>query len=401
MAWNPEHIATLISSYNKGELTTERQAELDAWLAESPRHAALFQELTDPATLRQWLLEANRFDEGKVWEQISTHTSTTPVRRLPKRSWRWLAAASVIGLLLAGYWLLQTTDEGPRTTDPSIVLQADVKAPDKNRAQIRLADGTTVYLDSAANGELFAANGVKLVKTGDGEVVYRTTDDGPLTMEYNTLTNPRGSKVIDMTLSDGSRVWLNAGSSITYPVAFAGRERKVEMTGEAYFEVSTKYEAGSTTLKQPFLVSKGELTVTVLGTHFNVNAYEDEKEMKVTLLEGSVKVESRQSSVVLKPGEQVVSMVSGEWSINKTVDLEQVMAWKNGRFEFGEKTPIQEILRQVARWYDVDIEYQGNVNQQFWVSVSRQENVSKILEKLALTGRVQFKIEGRRIIVRP
>jgi ferric-dicitrate binding protein FerR (iron transport regulator) len=212
-----------------------------------------------------------------------------------------------------------------------------------------------------------------------------------------------------MTLSDGSRVWLNAGSSITYPVAFAGKERKVEMTGEAYFEVSTKYEAGSSKLKQPFIVAKGDLEVTVLGTQFNVNAYEDEKDIKVTLVEGSVRVDSRQStvdsrqsSVVLKPGEQAVSMVNGPSTslrVNKNADLEQVMAWKNGIFDFGESTSLQDIMKQVSRWYDVEVVYEGNINEGFGGSISRKVNVSKVRENFEMTGLVKFKIEGKKVIV--
>ena len=301
-----------------------------------------------------------------------------------------MAAAAVIFILLAagGYYVLL---DKPAARDAVTKTQpaTDVKPPETNRATITLASGETIYLDSAANGTLVKQKDMEVTKLADGRIVYKgnSTD-----MVFNTLTNPRGSQVIDITLSDGTRAWLNAGSSITYPVVFAGSNREVTINGEAYFEVAHNPQ-------KPFRVGKGTMSVSVLGTHFNVNAYDDEADIKVTLLEGAVKVDQENNSKELKPGQQ--ARINSEITITNEVNIAQVMAWKNGKFDFGEGTALTDIMRQVARWYDVDIEYRGKVEQEFWGTMSRQVNVSKVLEKFELTDRVHFKIEGKKIIVYP
>jgi transmembrane sensor len=319
-----------------------------------------------------------------------------------RRLWQRIAvAASLVGVLFVGYWLIKdkTTDDG----HPSTALRInDVQAPDKNRAQITLADGTTVYLDSSGNGQLAMVNGIKVTKTDDGKIVYQTTDDGQqTTVEYNTLSNPRGSKVIDMTLSDGSRVWLNAGSSITYPVAFIGNERKVTIAGEGYFEVSRQTTANGQ--RKKFFVESGTMQVEVLGTHFNVNAYDDDNEISVTLLEGSVKVQSsvdsRQSSI-LKPGEQAVINSKDEIRSTNDVDVDVVMAWKNGLFKF-DGNDVDAVMKQISRWYDVEVVYEGaKPVANFRGTISRRDNISEVLKMLELTKAVNFKVEGKKVIVR-
>jgi transmembrane sensor len=453
MTDQPDYILDLLVRHLQETISPEEAATLEEWRTASERNGKLYAQLTDTAFINgrlkalekydvekgwgvvnsqlamgneetemgngQWLMvNAERGDVNGEWSMVNAETGkegrsfdsrSGSVRRLWKRM--AVAAAFVGVLLVAGYWLqTRTMDDGPQITDPSIALQADVKAPDKNRAMIQLADGTTVYLDSASNGNLASVNGVNVVKTSEGQIVYNghtsagsvPMDNGQ--MDYHTLTNPKGSRVIDMTLSDGSRVWLNAGSSITYPVAFAGNERKVSMDGEGYFEISRQSSVGSRELK-PFIVSKGDVTVTVLGTRFNVNAYEDEEEIKVTLLEGAVKVNTKDEvrGTILKPGEQAVSTgnsPSTALRVNKTVDVEQVMAWRKGVFDFGARTSLQEIMRQISRWYDVEVVFEDDVNDYFGGSISRDVNVSKVLTKLELTGRVTFRIEGKKVLVR-
>jgi transmembrane sensor len=327
-----------------------------------------------------------------------------PPNQVRGRLWRKLAvAASIILMLGVGSYFLFFNKSGKKddivkTTEPA----KDVEAPKVTKAMITLIDGRTVALDSVTSGMLAMQGNVKVVKTVDGEIVYSLDPSisSGHEIKYNTLNNPRGSIAIDMTLADGSKVWLNAGSSVTFPVVFVGNERKVSITGEAYFEVAHD-------ITKPFFVTKGNLQVQVLGTHFNINAYDDEDDIKVTLLEGSVKVlrsevphsvrNDNDKGVVIKPGEQ--ARAANDIKVMKEVDLEEVMAWKNGRFEFGESTSLDDIMRQVSRWYDVDIEYKENIKQSFGGSISRQVNVSKVLEKFELTGRIHFKIEGRKIVV--
>jgi transmembrane sensor len=312
-----------------------------------------------------------------------------------RRIWRrWVAAAAVIAMLFTGWYFIQQNNKPQVGVEPTAVTN-DVQSPDKNRASIRLADGRVIYLDSSGNGQLASVNGMHLMKKGDGVIEYSGGASTSLSMEYHTLTNPRGSKVMHMTLSDGSKVWLNAGSSITYPVAFVGDERKVNINGEAYFEVAHNKE-------KPFYVSKGDVSVQVLGTHFNVNAYDDESEIKVTLLEGSVAVKSKVGSgesKVIKPGEQA-RVMSDQLSVMSNVNIEQVMAWKNGLFSF-ERADIKTIMREVARWYNVDVVYTKDINELFRLKTSRNTSVTNIFKILEATGKVHLKVEGRTITVQP
>jgi ferric-dicitrate binding protein FerR (iron transport regulator) len=276
---------------------------------------------------------------------------------------------------------------------PQAVVMNDIKPPVANKAVITLADGTELLLDSAVNGQLAMQDNVKLVKLANGQIVYKTTGGGMASApQYNTLFNPRGSRVIDMELADGSHVWLNAGSSIRYPVAFTGNERTISMTGEAYFEVAHN-------AAMPFRVISDKAEVTVLGTHFNVNAYSDEANTKVTLLEGSVKVNGSGAAKILRPGEQ--AQVTDKIAVTADADLEEVMAWKTGKFIFGEKADIETIMRQVSRWYDVDIAYQGKIASHFGGTISRQVNISEVLKILEATGNVKCSVQGKKVIITP
>ena len=309
---------------------------------------------------------------------------------------RIAVAASIILALGFGSYFFFFNKNQSQGDEPLAVLPGDVKAPVTNRAMITLANGQQVYLDSVSNGQLAVQGNVKLVKLANGQIAYQTSDGSVIptqegTLQYNTLSNPRGSKVIDMTLADGSQAWLNAGSSITYPVAFVGNERKVFITGEAYFEV-----AHNTAM--PFKVSKGAMEVTVLGTHFNMNAYDDETDIKVTLLEGSVKVSDDKSSLLIKPKQQAVVTKSGTLSLRKNVDIEEIMAWKNGQFIFN-SMDLESIMRQVSKWYDTDVVFEGKANKEtFSGVVSRNSNISQVL-KIIEEGGVKCKIEGKKLRV--
>jgi transmembrane sensor len=308
-------------------------------------------------------------------------------------NWSRIAAAAVVLIVLTG---ITYRYFNPRAKEPVATLQpkqTDIAPPTRNKALLTLADGTKIELDSSANGTLAVQGSVRVVKRSDGEINYA----GPATGEisYNTLSVPKGSRPLNLLLSDGSRVWLNLGSSLTYPTAFAGSERKVSITGEAYFEIAPN-------AKMPFMVACRDVTVRVLGTHFNVNAYEDETARKITLLEGSVRVSQGASSALLKPGQQArVSSDISDIKVKNDVDVTEVMAWKTGKFRFGENTDIGTIMRQVARWYNVEVEYEGEINRRFWGSISRDVNVSEVLKVLEATGGVKFNMRGNKITVMP
>jgi transmembrane sensor len=332
--------------------------------------------------------------------------------RTGKRRWPYIAAAAVV-LLAAGlgiYRFLQTKPGGPVTPEVASIKN-DVKAPDKSRATLTLANGRQILLDQAAGGTLASEDGARVILQADGQLVYEsTTGAANGVIRHNTLNNPRGSKVISLTLPDGSRVWLNAGSSLSYPTQFTNSERKVALTGEGYFEVR------STPVKKlPFVVqvngangNQGE--VTVLGTHFNIKGYEDETAIRTTLLEGSVKVESRETAngkrekdnvlaAVLKPGQQaVIAAGHSPLTIDHSPNIDQVMAWKEGLFDY-KRSDITEVLRDVSRWYDIEVVYEGKrPADTFTGGIDRTATLTELLSILQMTG-VRFKLEGKKLIV--
>jgi hypothetical protein len=272
------------------------------------------------------------------------------------------------------------------------VAQAkDVEAPTASKAIIVLSDGRRVSIDSL---NTISDGSVLVKKDATGNIIYTGNENE---LRYNTLVNPRGSKVVTTTLVDGTKVWLNAESSIKYFASNTTGKRRVEITGEAYFEVA-KYK------DRPFIVKKGETEITVLGTHFNVNAYDDEKAISVTLLEGSVRVSRpldvgsgalKLQEVIIKPGQQAVVASSAIQLAHP--DLEEVMAWKNGLFNL-KGTSLESLMNQVSRWYDVDIVYEGRQLIRLSGFVDRNVALSQVIKLLESNG-VHLKQEGKKIIM--
>jgi hypothetical protein len=258
-----------------------------------------------------------------------------------------------------------------------------------------LANGKNIFLTDAHNGQL-ARDGQALInKTRDGKIVYSNNDDSVKIPVYNILTTPRGGQYL-LILADGTKAWLNAASSIKYPTVFTGNERKVEITGEVYFEVAHN-------AAKPFKVVANEQIVEVLGTHFNVNAYTDEPAIKTTLLEGKVKVIHNEKIAFLLPGQQAQvsnGAVSANINVLDQVDMDEAVAWKSGLFQFN-KASIESILRQVARWYNVEISYNNDQKpvKTFTGNISRNISLAQLLQILSYTGN-RFEIDGRKIIVK-
>ena len=307
--------------------------------------------------------------------------------------WPMVAAAAIIAIVSTLVFI--TVNDQRATSSPVVVTTpTDIKAPENNRAVITLADGRKVYLDSAGTGTLATQQNTNVIKNENGEIVYKATDItahvSPLT--FNTLYNPRGSKVVTLALADGTKVWLNSESSLRYPTAFTGNGREVEITGEAYFEVSPN-------AAKPFHVKKGEVNVQVLGTHFNVNAYEDEAAIKVTLLEGLVEVKSKNEKVKIRPGEQATITSDFKLQTSNDIDLGEVMAWKEGQFIYT-NADLPTIMQQMARWYDVEVVYQDKITDKYTVNVSRDVPVSKLFQFLEMSGGVRFEIEGKKVTVK-
>jgi ferric-dicitrate binding protein FerR (iron transport regulator) len=337
-------------------------------------------------------------DMEKIWgkirmrikeDQLDPHKDDASPK-FPKIHFRKLAVAALfIGVLLGTYFIYTANSFNQKgLADKTVKPSNDIAPPTQARATLKLADGSTVYLDSNVNGTLAKQGGIEIRRNELGEIIYSGAAPDAITM--NTLSLPRGSKPIRLVLADGSLVWLNAASSITYPTAFVGQERRVSITGEAYFEVSENKA-------MPFFVEHNQLLVKVLGTHFNVNAYENEASKKVTLLSGLVNVSNGKISKQLIPGQQA-SVSKSVFSVNENIDTDEVMAWKNGQFYFG-GSDIKSIMNQIERYYDVEVEFRDDVPYRFVAKISRDVNVSAFLEKLELTNLIHFKIEGKKIIV--
>ena len=306
---------------------------------------------------------------------------------------KWWMAAAVLLLVATGGYLFWKQEVSPTmtktTTAPS--LQNDV-APGTNKAILILADGRKITLDSNSNGAISKQGNVTIIQV-DGQLSYEASGGTQNKNEvtYNTITTPKGGQY-QMVLADGSKVWLNSASSLRFPTVFIGNERMVQLDGEGYFEIAHNES-------MPFIVEKGETRVQVLGTHFNINAYDDENDIKVTLLEGSVSVSQGNIKKVLAPGQQ--AQIKAGIQIVNDVNIDKVMAWKNGWFEFDD-ADLSAIMRQVSRWYDVDIEFEGrSTDQEFGGRISKNLPMSAILRMLESSGVKGFRLEGKKLFVQP
>ena len=301
-------------------------------------------------------------------EKVGQGVKVIPFYRQP--IFRMVAAASVLFVIFFGTYFYVTQPSSKTLVNQSIVKK-DVIAPSSSKATITLANGQIVELDAIGSGTLVASQGaVNVMKTEDGQIVYRGTSKE---IAYNTLYNPRGSKVISLRLNDGTIVWLNSQSSIRYPVAFVGEDRQVEITGEAYFEVAKN-------LSKKFIVASNGLNIEVLGTHFNVNSYNDNKNIKVTLLEGSVKIIKGGGTYILKPGQQ--AQVANEIQVFNGANIESVMAWKNGFFSFS-GTSVEELMNIIGRWYNIEIVFNKSIpNRQFGGQIATSANLSQVVKVL-------------------
>jgi len=371
-----KRITVLAQKWRSREISDQERQEFDAWYNahDDTRIEGDNDETADELKER---LYSNILRQGNI----------NTAQHQPLIMWRrFSVAAAVLLALFAGGWLLRQHQHAEQQ-------QAMVRiAPGGNKAVLTLANGKQVVLTDAKNGSLAKQGNMTITKTADGKVAYQVTGDvGGASTAYNTISTPRGGQYW-ITLADGTRVLLNASSSLKFPVTFTAADRAVELSGEAYFEVTHN-------AAHPFRVRTAGQIIEDIGTQFNVNAYNDEPDSRTTLLEGSVKLTSNGASPasILKPGQQAV-LKDGRLTI-APANTEQVMAWKNGYFMF-ESESITSIMRRVSRWYNVEVVYDGAVPaDKFGGTVNRFDNISQLLDKLELTGRVHFKVEGRRIMV--
>ncbi len=403
----------LLEGYKKNSLNAEEQQELTRAIADTSNAEALKGWLADswgketlPDLLSkeqsQSLYESIRENLKPAEENLKPNKNQFPRYRSGRIS-RIAAAASIVIALSALSYLWFANHKQSRVDEftKTIAQSQDIKAPDATKARITLADGSTLYLDSLDKGESASQQGAEIVKLEKGELQYKGTGTAK-EVTFNTLVNPRGSDVVIITLADGTRIWLNAESSITYPTSFIKGERKIELTGEAYLEVARNE-------KMPFIVNvRNKAEVKVLGTEFNIKAYDDEPEIKTTLVRGEVQVAriARNDSVKvlqyyrLKPGEQASLNKEGILSVGQ-VDIKEHIVWKNNMFCFND-TDLESIMKNLSRWYDVDVSYEnpGLKSLTFGALISRRSNISAILNLMIMTGTVNFEISNGRIVVK-
>lgn len=373
---------TLLEKYKSGTLKPIERQLLEQWYAQLASQAEL--HLGDDE------LDKNL---NEIWYNINK--ASQQKNKGTWVLWKRMAIAGVIFLVAgAAIYFYRLNSAAQKQIQQQ--LAANIK-PGSNKAILTLSNGQIISLDDVANAKLTEQNGITITKTKDGQLIYSSNGTGGAALQFNTITTPKGGQY-QVHLSDGSKVWLNAESSLKYPTSFTGNERKVTLTGEAYFEVAKAVKKNN----RPFVVNVADQTVTVLGTHFNINAYKNEYVSKTTLLEGSVRVSCLRKdygkTVVLRPGEQ--SNVDRNGLNVSLVNAEDAIAWKNGMFLFKD-ADINTVMKSIARWYDVEVKYEGLMpNRQFSGEIHRNLNLSQVLEILNFY-KVHFRTEGRTIIVSP
>jgi transmembrane sensor len=388
--YQKKEFKTLMQQYVSGEITAEGKARL-LQMIDDPQYAKdldgilknnydRIQEGTADAHATTAFIEALKEKMHPKSEQDEEETISLNVH------WKKIvAAASILLLLGIGYY-----NYNQKTTLSTVVaVEKNKITPGTSGAILTLADGSQIVLDSVANGVLANQNST-VVSKKDGTLVYSggNTD----TAAQNSMVTPRGRQY-QLVLSDGTKVWLNASSSITFPTTFVQNERRVSITGEAYFEVAKDKN-------HPFIVTANATEVKVLGTHFNINSYPEEKSTKTTLLEGSVEVLNRNEKSLLRPGQQAVQTISGALSVKNLENFDEVMAWRKGLFYFS-NTSLENVMQQLSRWYDVAIVFEkGVVPRNFDGEISRELNLDEVL-KILETNNIHFKIEGKTIRVLP
>ena len=379
-----EEAKSLLDKYINGNCTEDEKAIVERWyVSESSK-----QHLAD-------LDETFLSEKSEIWSELFDHIKKeNQARKSRIQILIWASSAAAVLLLtisIANYFIqekqLTIASASSKSQTP------DIK-PGSNKAILTLGDGRKIILDDTNNGQIADQSGIKITKASDGTIVYtipEVIDRHPESIPHNTIETPKGGK-FQIILPDPTKVWLNAASVLKFPALFTGKERQVELSGEAYFDVAKNSN-------MPFNVKTKDIEVIVTGTEFNIMAYFDEPFSATTLVEGSVRVSNKSDKISLNPGEQAVNDVHKKLS-KKIADVEEVVAWKTGLFQFN-NSDIQTVMNQLSRWYDVSIEYRGKIpDKRFGGYISRDSQLSQVLKMLELSG-LKFEIDEKKIIVLP
>ena len=395
------YIASLIHRTRERKvLSVQEQHDLKEWLDADVHNAALFDEVNDRRKLAALLRQLPTPDTETIVKDIfgklglALPATTGKIRQLPAWARRVSVAAALVLLLGGSWWFL---NRGKTARIQRVAVQTPDKqdvAPGGYHAVLTLSEGRQIILDSAKTGTLAHQGNATVEQRKTGELAYdRGQGARQKGILYNTLSTGRGN-LYKVVLPDGTAVWLNSGSSLHYPTAFEGHDREVDLSGEAYFEVAKNKD-------KPFLVHAGKATIEVLGTHFDIQNYNDEPALQTTLVQGSIRVSSVRDNRILAPGQQASVLPDGECEVAEDVNTEQVLGWKEGMFVF-DHTGLQAGMRDIARWYDVGVTYEGSAqaakDKKMIGSAPRNENLSVLIRLLNLSG-IRCRLKGRTIIV--
>ncbi|OOG18857.1 hypothetical protein BWD42_02545 [Sphingobacterium sp. CZ-UAM] len=380
-----QYILDILAKYEAGTITEEELQTLDDWYASFESNP----DITNSLSSEERAVRKKQLQE-KIFDQLGPEIN--PAAEIPKkhaflhpRNRLWQVAASLILLCAASFYLFK---KQPDKQSLSTAAQSSTIQPATDQAILTLGNGQKILLDESKNGELSSDGNIHINKIKPGNLVY-TADNKVSKVHVNTLSTPRGGRY-QLTLADGTQVWLNAQSSITYPSAFRGNSREVTISGEVYFEVAHN-------AAMPFRVKSENQTIEVLGTHFNVNTYQAKSRTKTTLLSGSIALSNALQRIVLKPGQQ--GIVAGSSLSVKQVDPAEIIAWKEGYFDFTD-ADIGSVIDELGRWYNVDIHYQGAATKEtFTGRIPRSWPFEKVLNLLKTFKSIQVEMQGRRLIV--
>ena len=388
MSYPNSQIDELIIKSLNGTIEEDEKKILEKWISISEMNKKIFENFHNKQWVTTELGKIYKIDKEAGWNTIRQALESKDKIKVVRLSWRKIAVAASLLLCIGigSFLVLKKSSASPVIKSSEIV---DDIEPGRNGAILTLSNGKKIVLDDSKNGQLTNQNNTVVSKTNGG-VVYNAGKNAETV--YNTMTTPK-SRQFSLQLADGTKVWLNAFSSITFPTVFSSNTRDVKLTGEAYFEVAKDKN-------KPFRVFVNDIKINVLGTHFNVNAYGDEDNIKTSLLEGSIVISQKGKMVLLKPGQQAQSDKSGAIVVKNDVNLDEVMGWKNGVFYF-ENASLKVVLDQLSRWYDVDVVLEKGVdNRKFEGEIERSLNLAQVL-KILEKNEVHFKLEGKILKVMP
>lgn len=395
-----ERLSLLLNRFLEKTITSEELRELSSLLDEVAESeiSIILKKVYDKTSVPTFL--ADKLPSEHILAQILQRSEdnnmpvNAPTKKIRPLIIKLTAAAAVIGLVV-GFFIFPSRNQQPNSQPISSIQDNDGDIlPGGNRATLKMSDGTTIVLTNSPNGILAQYGSMAVKKLADGQLIFdagSSTTENRQSSGWNTISTPRGGQY-QLTLSDGSKVWLNAESSLRFPLHFIGDERRVELVGEAYFEVAKNR-------KQTFKVMSKQMEIQVLGTHFNLSDYDGQSTSKTTLVSGSIKIKRGTQVHLLRPGQQAVLNKNKELTLLDHVDVESEIAWKNGLFLFKDAS-IQHVMEQIARWYDIEVAYQKNHSKKLLNgSVPRTVHLSALMEMLAYTG-VEYEIQGKKVLIK-